>query len=193
MHSAGAETTTVPGMPAAPPVPCMQDPCPHREWSAGRRSYGPNIPPLAQGGYFPGDEPCAFCELSGEPCDPHPGFCPLWQPSELICPACLEFSRRRYPNSEFRESRLLARSGNGGKSATAAQATVTAQPLRGIPLLLSFRFYCPACDEEYADWLALFQAADSRLRDTLDDRDFMETGIAGLKEELDELKGGERS
>ena len=152
----------------APALP-MEEGCPHREWSAGRPDRGPDLPAFAQGARFPEDEAGPRCKLSGEICDPHPCHCPLWKPSELLCPTCLEFAKRRHPNSLFHESRLLARGGTDGA-------------LRGPALALSFRFYCPDCNEEYADLPALFQAAMGRLRDALDDCEFSAGSIAELRE-----------
>ena len=158
-----------PADPPAPP-PCIQAACPHREWSAGRRSFGPDIPESAQGEHFPGDEPGARCELSGEICDPHPAYCPLWQPSDIACPACLAFTRRRWPRSVFRQSRLLIR--------------VEGASLRPSGPAL----YCPSCDEEYADLPALALAALDRLRDVLDDLNFAEGSLEELRETAASLR-----
>ena len=155
-------------LPVPPPFfdsPPPAAPCPHREWSAGRPSYDPDIPAFAGGGCFPGDEAGPRCELSGEGCDPHPDHCPRWEPSELVCPACLEFKARRHPRAQFREAALLTCPAGSGEA-------------RGPDLARSLRFYCPVCGEEYANPSALFQAALDRLRDCLDDADFMAAALA---------------
>lgn len=160
-----------PADPPAPP-PCIQAGCPHRSFRAGRRSFGPNIPESAQGEYFPGDEPGARCELSGDICDPHPAYCPLWQPSDIACPACLAFTRRRWPRSVFRQSRLLIR------------VEGASRPLRPS----GPAFYCPSCDEEYADLPAVALAALNRLRDALDDLNFAEGSLEELREAAASLR-----
>lgn len=144
--------------PADPPPPPG---CPHREWNAGRQSFGPAVPAFAQGACFPGDEPGARCELSGQSCDPHPAFCPLWRPSNIACPACLAFTHRRRPRGVFSQSLLLAR-----------PADETGPPRPHGPGL-----YCPACDEEYADLTAVALAALDRLRDLLDDLNFVQGSL----------------
>ena len=168
------DMSVMPAAPARPAVPAMPVPpvrgyCPHREWSAGRRDFGPDIPESAQGEYFPGNEPGPYCELSGESCDPHPGCCPLWKPSALPCPACLEFERRRWPVSLFRESRLLAVLDKDGQFARNAP--------RSRPLL-----HCPRCEEEYADLPALLEMCLNRLRDALDDCDHFTNLVAELRD-----------
>ena len=160
--------------PADPPAwpPYIQTGCPHREWSAGRRSFSPDIPESARGECFPGDEPGARCELSGETCDPHPAYCPLWQPSDIACPACLAFTRRRWPRSVFSQSRLLIRVGGASR------------PVRPAGPGL----YCPSCDEEYADLPAVALAALDRLRDVLDDLNFAEGSLEELRETAASLR-----
>jgi hypothetical protein len=138
-------------LPAANPLPVPTAPahpaCRHRRWRGGGRGCGENVPGSAQGAFFPGEEPGEYCALTDEPCAPYPPECPEWKPSELVCPACLEFRERGWPQSLYRSSRLLARESPPGR--------------RG--------FYCPLCDESYADAPAVAALALDRLRDALDD------------------------
>ena len=130
--------------------------CQHQSYDEGRPSYGGNIPDFARGAAFPGEEAGPRCDLSGDLC---PGgdsrACPHWQPSAEVCPDCLEFKRRRWPVSLFRESFLLLNALNG-------------------------RYRCPACEAEYASLEAVLQAATNRLRDLLDDMDCTEGQLLEL-------------
>ena len=53
-------------------------PCPHRYYSPGYASYGGDIPPRAEGAYFPGDDAGFRCKLTLELCSDHPPDCPEW-------------------------------------------------------------------------------------------------------------------
>lgn len=168
------------GSPPGLPLPFTRDYCPHREWNPGRRSFGPDVPPSAQGEFFPGDEPGPRCDLSGDECDPHPCHCPLWKPSPFICPACLELEVRRWPESVFRQSFLLAVPDEHGEIPAAARC----RPHRmSAPI-----FHCPACDDEYASLPALLLTTLDRLRDTIDDCDHYKSLAEVLTKQLEETQ-----
>ena len=145
--------------PPAPPR--IQASCPHLSFHTGRRSFGPNIPDFAQGDYFPGDRPGPRCDITGEACVGVDSYaCPQWKQSSAVCPDCLEFLRRRWPTSLFREARLLMNAIDG-------------------------RYRCPACEAEYASLEAVLESATNRLRDLLDDLDCTEGQLAELRQARD--------
>ena len=135
--------------------------CRHQHYDEGRPSYGGNIPDFANGTAFPGDQAGPRCGISGDCCAGGDSFsCPRWRPSAAVCPDCLEFRRRRWPVSLFRESPLLLEAENG-------------------------RYRCPACEAEYAGLEAVLQSATNRLRDLLDDADCTEGQLLELLEKLE--------
>ncbi len=162
--------TAMPGIPAED-VPCPRDaglpdppPCAHRYYSPGFAAYGAAVPALARGAYFPGDEAGFRCRLTLEACSDHPPDCPEWKESDLVCPACLEFSSRR-PARAFEESRLITRHG---------------------------RYYCPQCYERYASEKDVALAALAALRDALDDGDYLEGLVKGFEEEFGVSRYGDQ-
>lgn len=141
-----------------PARPRIRASCPHLSFHAGRRGFGANIPHFAQGEYFPGDRPGPRCDITGEACVGVDSYaCPQWEQSGAVCPDCLEFLRRRWPTSLFREARLLMNAIDG-------------------------RYRCPACEAEYAGLEAVLESAANRLRDLLDDLDCTEGQLAELRQ-----------
>lgn len=137
--------------------------CQHQQYYEGRRSYGGNIPDFARGACFPEDQAGPRCDVTGLACVGGDSYaCPQWRQSAAVCPDCLEFQRRRWPVSLFREARLLANAVDG-------------------------RYRCPACEAGYESLEAVLESATNRLRDLLDDLDCTEGQLAELRQLRDFL------
>lgn len=132
--------------------------CQHQHYYTGRPSYGGNIPEFARGSYFPDDEAGPRCDITGQTCVGGDSYaCPQWRQSTAVCPDCLEFQRRRWPVSQFREARLMVNLVNG-------------------------RHRCPACEAGYASLEQVLECATNRLRDLLDDLDCTEGQLMELRQ-----------
>lgn len=77
---------------------------------------------------------------------------PRYEETALVCPACLEFSRRGYPLSQFREARLWVDQHGA--------------------------YRCPVCEETYADAAEVATRAVDNLKDALDDQAFLRGELA---------------